>query len=261
MAARVHAARLVVEHHVLVYKRTWRGTIFSSTVNPVLLMAAMGLGLGSLVNHHGGQASLSTDSYVAFVGPGLMAASAMQIGAMESMYPLMFNFKWGRIFDGMLASPLEVTDLLVGHLVWAGMRLAVPATFFAVALVMFGAAHSVLVVLAIPAAVLCGLSFTSLLAAYTATQDNDTGFSTAFRLIVMPLFLFSGTFFPIKELPAAVRPLAYFTPLWHGVELCRSFSLGRVSAAGVLGHTIVIVAFLAGGFAISSRTFRTRLAA
>src|SRR5947208_5295355 len=127
----------------------------------------------------------------------------------------------------MLAAPLDVTDLLFGHLAWAAMRLGVSTAVFALALVVFGAAQSPLVVFAIPAAVLCGLSFTSLLAAYTATQDNDTGFSTVFRLVVMPLFLFSGTFFPISELPAALRPIAYVTPLWHGVELCRALSVGH----------------------------------
>ena len=184
----------------------------------------------------------------------------MQTGSLESMYPLMFNFKWGRIFDGMLASPLDVQDLLFGHLAWAAVRLAPATTVFAIALVVFGAAQSPLVVLAIPAAIMCGLAFTSLLGAYTATQDNDIGFSTVFRLIVLPLFLFSGTFFPVSQLPAALRPIAYVTPLWHGVELCRALSLGHGSVAAGIGHVIVLLAFIGVGLVISNRTFRERLA-
>jgi lipooligosaccharide transport system permease protein len=244
----------------LLYKRTWRGTVFTSVLNPVLLLAAMGLGLGSLVNQHAGQTSLGTDSYIAFVGPGLMAAAAMQMGAAESMYPLMAAIKWLRIFDGMLASPLEVPDLVLGHLGWAAIRLVVGATVFTVALVVFGAAESVLVVLAIPAAVLCGLAFTSTIAAFTATQQNDIGFSVVFRLGVMPLFLFSGTFFPVSQLPSGLRPVAYVTPLWHGVELCRSLSLGRGSVAADLGHAVVLVAFVVAGVGLADRTFQARLA-
>src|SRR5689334_22676366 len=132
---RLRGAALVVEHNALLYKRTWRGTMFTSLLNPVLLLAAMGLGLGSLVNHHAGQTSLGTTSYIAFVGPGLMAASAMQIGAAESMYPLMASIKWLRVFDGMLATPLQVSDLVLGHMAWAVVRLLQTTTVFAIALV------------------------------------------------------------------------------------------------------------------------------
>ena len=186
------------------YKRTWRGSITTSFLYPVLYLAAMGLGLGSLVKHPVGGVR-----YLDFIAPGLLASTAMQIGGNEAMYPVMAAIKWLRTYFAMLATPLTVIDVLVGHLAWIALRLLMVTSIYLAIMAAFGTVHSPLAVLAIPVGVLTGLAFAAPIAAFAAAQQNDTGFSTIYRFGLIPLFLFSGTFFPIAPAPglaAARRP-------------------------------------------------------
>ncbi|MCU1426686.1 MAG: type transporter, partial [Actinomycetia bacterium] len=125
---------------------------------------------------------------------------------------------------------------------------------------LFGAVPSAWGVLAIPAAALCGCAFAAPLSAFSATQETDLGFPIIMRLGIIPLFLFSGTFFPVKQLPGWVQPLTALSPLWHGVELCRAATTGRAHLWPVLGHIAVLVAFVAIGSWFGRRTFTRRLA-
>jgi lipooligosaccharide transport system permease protein len=240
------------------YKRTWRGSITTSFLYPVLYLAAMGVGLGSLVNHHvhsvGGQSR-----YLDFIAPGLLASTAMQIGGNEAMYPVMAAIKWLRTYFAMLATPLTVADVLVGHLAWIGLRLVMVTTIYLGIMAAFGTVHSALAVLALPVGVLTGLAFAAPIAAFAATQTNDTGFSTIYRFGLIPLFLFSGTFFPIDRLPGWMQPVAQATPLYHGVALCRSLVLGGVPAGPTAAHLAYLVALSALGLAVATRTYRRRL--
>ena len=252
----------VFEHHLAVYKRTFRGSLFSSFLSPVLFLAAMGVALGSLVDSGQGGDRLGGVSYLSFVGPGLLAAFAMQAAVSESTFPIMGGIKWLRTFHGMLATPVGVFDLLVGIFCWMAFRVSIVAGAYLLVISAFGVAESPLALLAVPAAVLTGLSFAAPIAAFSATQENDQNFSLIFRLVVMPLFLFSGTFFPISQLPGALRPMARVTPLWHGVELSRGLVLGSgLSWGEAAGHVGYLVAFAAVGMAVAMRTFTKRLAA
>jgi lipooligosaccharide transport system permease protein len=116
------------------------------------------------------------------------------------------------------------------------------------------------VVLAIPAAVLTGMAFAIPIAAFAATLDGDAAFAALFRFVVMPMFLFSGTFFPVSQLPKGLRIVAYFTPLWHGVDLCRSLALGTAPLGRSVLHLAYLLAFIAVGFVVARRTFERRLA-
>jgi lipooligosaccharide transport system permease protein len=244
------------------YRRIWRASIASGFLTPALFLASMGLGLGSLVNHHGTSvARLGGVSYLVFLAPGLMAASAMQMASLEAMFPVMGGFKWIKTYHAMLASPLEVDDILLGHLLWMATRVIFASSIFLGIMAAFGAVHSPEVVLAVPAAALTGMAFSAPVSAFTATRESDQPLIGFFRFVVIPMFLFSGTFFPVSQLPAAIRPIAYVTPLWHGVSLCRALSLGTASLAASVGHVAYLLACIAVGVALARRSYRRRLAA
>jgi len=240
------------------YRRTWRGTIYSSLLNPVLYLGAMGLGLGTLVDKHG-NASLGGVSYIAFLAPGLLAATGMQTAMGESTYPVMASVKWLKTYQAAAATPLRPSDLFHGHVLFTTMRLAMNSAIFVVIMAAFGAVESPLVVAALPVAMLTGLAFATPIDAFAVTREKDQGFAMLFRFGMIPLFLFSGTFFPITQLPAWIRPVAYITPLWHGVALCRALSLGTAGLWASLGHVAYLVAITALGLVAGARTYRRRL--
>src|SRR5205823_4631987 len=202
------------------YKRTWRGSAVSSILQPVLFLAAMGLGLGSLVNRGHTNNNLGGVTYLVFLAPALLAAAAMQTAAIEASWPVVAAVKWLKTYDAMLATPLRIRDILYGHLTWIATRVIISSAIYLVVLAAFGAAKSPEAVFLLPAATLTGLAFAAPIAAYAVTLERDQGLIAIFRFGVIPMFLFSGTFFPVSQLPAVLRPVAYFTPLWHGVDLC-----------------------------------------
>ena len=240
------------------YRRTWRGSIYTSVLSPVLYLGAMGLGLGKLVDVHG-TARLGGVSYLAFLAPGLLAAAAMQAGIEESTYPVLGSVKWRRTYYAAAASPLRPADIFHGHLLFTTMRLAMNSAIFLAVMAAFGAITSPWVLAALPVAVLTGLAFAAPIEAWAITVVKDTSFALVFRFGMIPLFLFSGTFFPVTQLPAWIRPLAYITPLWHGVALCRSLSLGTATLGGALVHVGYLAALAAVSIAVGNRTYRRRL--
>ena len=240
------------------YRRTWRGSIYSSALNPVLYLGAMGLGLGTLVNSHG-EAKLGGVSYLAFLAPGLLAAAAMQTGVGESTYPILASIKWLKTYQAAVASPLRPADLFHGHLLFTTLRLVMNCSIFLAVMAAFGAIESPWVLAALPVAVLTGLAFAAPIEAWAVTRNKDQSFALIFRFGMIPLFLFSGTFFPISQLPAWIRPLAYVTPLWNGVALCRSLSLGTATLGGALAHVGYLAAVVIAGLLAGQRTYRWRL--
>jgi lipooligosaccharide transport system permease protein len=240
------------------YRRTWQGSIYSGVLNPVLYLGAMGLGLGSLVNQRG-TAGIGGVSYLAFLAPGLLAAAAMQTAMGESTYPVYGSVKWLKTYQAAIASPLRPADLFHGHLLWTTLRLTMNSAVFLAVMAVFGAIRSPWAAVALPAAVLTGLAFGAPIEAYTMTVTKDTSFAMLFRFGIIPLFLFSGTFFPVTQLPAVVRPLAYLTPLWHGVALCRSLSLGTAQPGSAALHAGYLVVVTVLGVVAGNRTYQRRL--
>jgi lipooligosaccharide transport system permease protein len=237
------------------YRRTWRGSIYSSVLNPVLYLGAMGLGLGTLVDAHG-TARLGGVSYLVYLAPGLMASEAMQTGMSDSSWPVFGAVKWQKTYQAAIASPLRPADLFHGHLLFTTLRLIMNAIVFVVVMTAFGAVTSIWVLACVPVAVLTGLAFAAPIEAYAMTCSSDHSFAVLFRFAIIPLFLFSGTFFPV---PAALLPVAYATPLWHGVELCRSLSLGTAQPGATAVHVGYLIAVTALGVAWGHRTYRRRL--
>jgi lipooligosaccharide transport system permease protein len=252
----------VVEHRALQYRRTFRASIFSSFLSPVLFLAAMGLGLGTYVDQSGNaNQALGGLTYLQFLAPGLLAATAMQSAAFEAAFPIMGGLTWQRTFHAMYATPIGPRDIVLGNIVWITIRLAMIAAIFTAVMTLFGAVASPLILLAIPAAVLTGLAFATPIAAFSATQRTPEKFNVLFRFGITPLFLFSGTFFPISNLPPLLQPIAWLSPLWHGVELTRGLALGTIGEAPLLAlvHVAVLVTLTALGLAWAYRTVEARL--
>jgi lipooligosaccharide transport system permease protein len=216
----------VFEHRYMQYRRTFRASIFTSFLSPILFLTAMGIGLGTYVSD---TSTIGGVPYLVFLAPGLLAANAMQTAAFEGTFPIMGGLVWNKVFHAMYATPISPRDIALGNLAWIATRLTLICTVFTVVIVAFGAAQSPLIVLAIPAAVLTGMAFAGPIAAFSATQKTPEKFNALFRFGITPLFLFSGTFFPISSLPSFLQVLAWFTPLYHGVSLTRALSLGTVS--------------------------------
>lgn len=252
----------VLEGGLIGYRRTWRGSAVSTFLTPILYLAAMGLGLGTLVDRGAGQATLPVD-YLAFLAPGLLAASAMQTGANDAAWPVMAGIKWRKTYQAVLATPVTVPDLVVGHLTWTAIRLALMGLWYAVVIWLFGVAPLDRTLLAVPPAILTGLAFAGPVMAFTATVNDAQGLTHLFRFGLVPLFLFSGTFFPVEQLPDALEPLAVVTPLWHGAELVRGTMLERPVdwpiAWPVWAHVAVMLGFLVGGAALAVRQLEGRL--
>jgi lipooligosaccharide transport system permease protein len=239
------------------YRRVWRGTAISSVVTPVLFLLAFGFGLGELVDR---RADLPDGiTYLEFVAPGLIAATAMQIASFEASWPVLSAIKWSRQYHAMLASPLRVGDVLIGHQAFIAFRMLMTASVYLAAIAAFGAVNSPLGILAIPVAVLVGIAFAAPIAAWGAYTENEASFVAIFRFLILPMFLFSGTFFPIEQLPEALQYVAYVTPLWHGVDLARQLTLGDVALPSALGHLVYLFAFTAVGLIAAYYSYRRRL--
>jgi lipooligosaccharide transport system permease protein len=250
----------VVEHRARQYRRTFRASVFSSFGIPALFLAAMGFGLGVYVDRSA-DTVLAGVSYLQFLAPGLLAATVMQTGSFEASFPILNGLQWSRTFHAMYATPLRPRDVALGNIAWIAARLTLVASIFAVVIVLFGASRSPLIGLAIPVAVLTGLAFATPIMAFTATQRRPDRFATIFRFGVTPLFLFSGTFFPIESLPWFLQPVAWLSPLWHGVVVSRALMLGTIGEAPLLAlvHVAILVAIAGAGALLAIRTIDARL--
>jgi lipooligosaccharide transport system permease protein len=240
-----------------VYKRTWRGSIIGRFLSPLFFLLSMGLGLGALVDDRAG--GVDGLPYLQFVVPAIVATQAMWVAMGESTYQVLGYIKWNMGYHAMLASPLGIRDILVGHLLSIAGHLTVATTIFMAVAALFGGFSSWWALLSLPIAVLTGMAFTVPIFAFTARQEGDSGFNILFRWVMTPLMLFSGTFFPVDQLPLWMQPVAWLTPLWHGVEASRQVATGQVDWLSLVLHLLVLVAFVAVGWVLAVRSFTTRL--
>jgi lipooligosaccharide transport system permease protein len=247
-----------MEANARAYRRIWKGNVVTTFLGPVLFLAAMGLGLGSLVDRHGTSA-LNGVSYLAFLGPGLLVATAMQTGAAECTWPVMAGIKWLKTFHAVLATPVGITDLVIGFLMWLLVRLLMVGVAFVLVMAAFGAVPLGGGLLAIGPALLTGMAFAAPLVAFTAVSEKETRLSSVFRFGIMPMFLFSGTFFPVSQLPSLIRPIAYATPLWHGVELARTVATPIPPTMPSLVHVAYLLVWILGGTYLAVIAMRRRL--
>ena len=248
----------VVGWHARAYRKLWRGTITVSFLNPIFFLLSIGVLLGTLVDRR--NPDLGGLSYLEFVAPALLATTAMQTASSQTTYPILVGIKWLRTYHAAVATPVRVGELVAGVLAWAGVRVALAVAVFALVAGVGGAFASPLAVVAPLAGLLCGLAFAAAIAAFTSTLENDQALPALFRFGLVPLFLFSGTFFPVERLPDWLEPLAWATPLWHGVELCRDLAAARLDLLADAVHVLYLVALGTAGTVLTVRSCRRRLA-
>ncbi len=226
---------------------------------PLLYLFAMGVGLGAVVDANAG--TIDGVPYLTFVAPALLVSTAVMTAGGELTYPVMSGFKWQRIYYGPLASPLTPGQIAVGHLLAVSFRFLAQASVFWVLMQLFGASRSGWSWLAIPVGALSALAFGAPLQAYSATLREE-GFQFAFiqRFVVMPMFLFAGTFFELTAMPVYLRWIGWLSPVWHGTELARVANYGRDLAPGmVVVHLAYLVGLVVAGMWLSTRNYRRRL--
>ena len=249
----------MTDYWATVYRRTWKGSVISSFLTPLLYVVAMGVLLGGFIE--GDPSELEgASTYLAFVAPGMLAAQAMTVVFGEVTYPVMAMLKWQRTFYGMIASPLNIADVVLAHLGFVLFRVATVCAVFILVMVPFGVFESWWgVLLAFPVQLLIGVAFAAPLYAITATMRDESGFSLIFRLGMIPMFLFSGAFFPIANLGPVMEWLARLTPLWHGVDLTRMLVLGTVDWSTALVHVVYLAVLAVAGYLIAVRQLTKRL--
>lgn len=242
-----------------VLRRTFRGSIFTYFLMPFLYLTAMGVGLGSFVDSRASSSALGGVSYLAFIAPGLLATTAMQAAMFESTYPVLSGFKWQRVYYSMAATPLEPTDIVFGQIAFVALRVFIACGVFLVVMAAYGALASPLgAVLALGVVVVVGLAHAAPVVGISARLNKDSGFSLIFRLGMMPMFLFSGAFFPISQL-GDLAWIAYLTPIWHGVNLSRMLTTGQVEPGLAMLDLAYLLLFVVIGWFYAVTGFRKRL--
>ena len=242
------------------YKRTWKGSIVTSFVMPLLYVLAMGVLLGGFVHAPPSQLDGAT-SYLDFVVPGLIAAQAMQTAVFETTYPVMGAIKWHKSFYAQLATPLESRDLANAFLLFALFRVGTTCGVYFLVMAPFGVFATWWgPVVAWLATMLTGMAFATWTFAFSAHIKSEASFGLVFRLGLIPLFLFSGSFFPVSNLGPVGELVAKITPLWNGVNLTRMFCLDTVDWSTAAVNALYLVVVLVVGWYVALRTLARRVA-
>lgn len=242
------------------YRRTWRGTVVISVANPALFLTALGFGLGKLVDAHHSH-YLHGHSYLAFLAPGLVAAAMMQTAYITCAGPVFNAARPGGAYRSAVATPIEPGEVFAGHVLFAAFRVLTSGAAFAIIAALYGAVSPARAVPLVGAALATGLAFTAPVAAWAVTVDRASGLNACFRFVIMPMYMFSGTFFSTAQLPTWLRVVAECTPLYQGTALCRAATLGGSDPQSVLLHLAYLLAVFTAGLWFGARTYRRVLTA
>ncbi len=240
--------------------RAWRTAVALSMTQPIIFLLGMGLGVGALVDDRAGStASLGGLTYLQFLAPALLATTAMMAGSFEATYPVLDGFKWRRTFEGVAATPVDPRAVVHGLMLWWITRLIIGSLGVGLALLIIPSTRGWGVPIAMAASIPTGLAFAVPIAAWTATREDESSFPPIQRFVITPLFLFGGAFYPIESLPGALQPIAWVTPLWHGVQLCRDLTVGPVSALDTVIHLGVTTLWVGVGYLACRLAFDRRI--
>jgi len=254
-----NGAGRLVDYWATVYRRTWKGSVISSFVTPLLYILGMGVLLGGFIEADPAKLD-GAPTYLAFVAPGMLAAQSMTTVFGEVTYPVLAAIKWQKTYFSMVATPLTVGDVILAHLGFVTFRVATVSAVFLAVMSPFGVFTSWWgVFIAFFVQLLIGLAFATPIYALTAGVMNENAFPLVFRLGMIPLFLFSGAFFPIGNLSPVMEWFARLTPLWHGVDLTRMLVLGNVDVAAALVHVTYLVVLFVSGWILAVRLLSKRL--
>ena len=245
----------VVERNVTVYRRYW-AVFLTGFIEPLMFLGSIGVGVGRLVHSLPGPGGRVID-YATYVAPGLLATAAMNGAVIDTTFGFFVNFKYGRTYDGMLATPLAVGDIAVGEMTWALLRGTLYSCVFLATMAVLGLVATPWAVLAAPVAVVIGAAFAATGLAASTWMRSFVDFDFV-NLALVPLFLFSGVFFPLSRYPGWLQAVVRLTPLYQGVELERRLVLGALDPVMAL-HAAYLVAMAVVGVAVASRRLRQLL--
>lgn len=242
-------ASVLVERAALVNRRAWF-VLFSGAVEPLFFLLSLGLGFGQMVSSVAGPGG-EPISYAAFVAPALLAASAMNGAVYDATFNVFFKFKYAKLYDAMLATPLGPMDIAIGEIAWALLRGGLYATGFLAVMLGMGLIVSPWALLALPVALLVAFAFAAVGMAATTFMRSWQDFDLV-QLAILPLFLFSTTFYPLSVYPPVIQTVVTWTPLYHAIELMRGLTTGVVGWS-MLGHLAYFVVMAACGVVVASR--------
>lgn len=242
-------AQRIWEKNYIAYRRLWK-VVFSGFFEPVFYLLAVGIGVGALV----GEVELANGDavpYAAFVAPAMMAASAMNGAVIETTFNIFFKLQFGKVYEGILTTPMQPMDIAIGEIGWALLRGVLYSTAFVGVMFALGMTESWLAIFAVPAATLVGFAFGAVGLAATTWMKSWQDFDLV-SLVTMPLFLFSGTFYPLSVYPEPLQQLARVSPLYHGTELLRGFTLGALDMS-MFGHAAFLLVMGLVGAGVAAR--------
>lgn len=236
----------------VVFRKTWLTNIMFNFFEPLLYLAAMGYGMGHYIPAIHGM------SYLQFLAPGLIASSAMWATASECTYDSYVRMKYQKIYYALVATPISPDEVVVGEMLFGTFKSVLYGTVILLVIFLLGLVQSPLALLVPLVLVLCGLVFAELGMIWTGLVPKIDTFSYFFTLVITPMFLFAGIFFPLEALPLIIQRLAWLIPLYHVVELIRSLVLGQLRLA-LLGHITWLLVFIAVFFYPPVYLLRRRL--
>jgi lipooligosaccharide transport system permease protein len=242
----------VWQRELTLYRRIWPSTILSTLFDPILYLLAMGFGLGAYISEVQGV------PYAQFIGPGLVASSVMSAAAYEAAWNSYVRIFVERSYEAMMTTPAELEDVVAGEIAWGATRSVVSSLVMLAVLLGFGLLRSWWALLIPAVALLAGLMFTTLGLSYTVGRKHMDQLTFLFTLGITPMYLFSGVFFPLDDLPAWAQGAAWLSPLFHVVEVVRGLALGHVGA-WMLVHVAVLLGITAAFWGLPSRVLRRRL--
>ena len=248
----------VAEARIRNMVKWWGIILFEAIINPTLYLVSIGIGVGSLIDANNG---VNGVSYLTFLAPALLASAAIQGSADEVIFPVMEGFKWNRTFFGMRSTTLTAQQISLGVFLAAMARAMVSIVIYWIVLYLFGALESGTAWLAMPAALLAGAAMGAVMLAMAAKIENENYFFTLVgRFIMIPMFLFSGTFYPLTQMPIFLQFFGWISPLWHASELGRYLTYDYpLSGIQLSIHVVVLTAMVVIGLLLSARIFAKRL--
>jgi lipooligosaccharide transport system permease protein len=230
----------VWQRHLTVYTKLYKSSFALNFAEPILYLTAMGLGLGAFVKEIKGM------PYINFIAPGIIASSSMFAVIYECTYGTYVRIVFQKTFEAILATPVNIDDLIAGEMIWGATKSVMYGTTIIIVISLFGLVASPLIVLVIPLLFITGIIFAEISLIVVAKVPGIDSFNYFYTLVMTPMFLFSGIFFPLDSMPSIVTKIAFFTPLYHLVNICRSFSSGNVShVIGDLIWLLIVASILA----------------
>jgi lipooligosaccharide transport system permease protein len=261
--ARVWAPWYVAEYRLRNMSKWFAAIIAFGLGNPVLYLLSVGIGIGALVDSTSGADNPIGVPYLTFLAPALLATAAIQSAMDETTFPTMQGFLWDKSFFAMISTQLMARDLVGGIMIASSIRCSFNTLIYAGVLVLFGAIPLTSVPVLVFAAIFAGISFAGVMLAVTSFVKQDDGFyAIVGRFVLTPMFMFSGTFYPLESLPIYLQWVGWISPVWHATNLGRNLSYGLEVAPWLLAvHVLFMGAILVAGMIVATRKFASRLSA